>query len=81
MAFSASVISLEGGGTIELYLDDPAGLFIGSLPVPAANGPEQQLELRTEISGAVGIHDLYLVFKGNTGSELFKLDSWRFIEK
>ncbi|MEK5253737.1 carbohydrate-binding protein [Paenibacillus sp. FSL F4-0125] len=78
MAFSASVISLEGGGTIELYLDDPA---VGSLPVPAANGPEQPLKLRTEISGAVGIHDLYLVFKGNTGFELFKLDSWRFMEK
>lgn len=80
LAFSASVISLEGGGIIELHLDDPAGLLIGELAVPAANGPEKQMELNTEVSGAEGVRDLYLVFTGKTGTELFKLVSWQFSE-
>ena len=79
-AFSASVTGLEGGGTIELYLDDPAGLFIGGLSVPAAGGPENQMELKTGVQGAEGIHDLYLVFKGNTAGPLFKLVSWQFMQ-
>ncbi|WP_379155663.1 glycoside hydrolase family 43 protein [Paenibacillus sp. sgz5001063] len=79
-AFSADIMSLEGGGAIELHLDDPAGPIIGELPVPAANGPENQMELKTEVNGVQGTHDLYLVFTGKTGIPLFKLVSWRFIE-
>ncbi|MNI60383.1 Arabinoxylan arabinofuranohydrolase precursor [compost metagenome] len=79
-AFSASVISLEGGGTIGLHLDDPAGVWVGELSVPAANGPEKRLELMTEVSGAEGVHNLYLVFTGTTGTGLFKLESWQFLE-
>ncbi|OKP90954.1 arabinoxylan arabinofuranohydrolase [Paenibacillus helianthi] len=79
-AFSASVISLEGGGMIELHLDDPAGLFVGELPVPATDGTENQIELKTEVNRAEGIHDLYLVFTGKTGVPLFKLVSWQFVE-
>ncbi|MNO26570.1 Arabinoxylan arabinofuranohydrolase precursor [compost metagenome] len=79
-AFSASVISLEGGGTIELHLDDPAGVLIGKLSVPAANGPEEWVELKTEVRGAEGVHNLYLVFTGTTGTGLFKLESWQFME-
>ncbi|WP_150275973.1 glycoside hydrolase family 43 protein [Paenibacillus tepidiphilus] len=80
-AFSASVISLEGGGTIGLHLDSPAGPQIAELYIPAANGPEQQRELRTGVSGAEGVHDLYLVFKGEHSMPLFKLAAWRFIQE
>ncbi len=79
-AFSASVISLEGGGTIELHLDDPAGLLIGKLPVPAANIPGNPMELKTEVAGVEGTRDLYLVFTGSTGTPLFKLVSWQFMQ-
>ncbi|MEC0168587.1 glycoside hydrolase family 43 protein [Paenibacillus graminis] len=79
-AFSASVISLEGGGAIELHLDDPAGVLVGELAVPAANGPEKRMELKTEVSGAVGVHNLYLVFTGKSGTGLFKLESWQFMQ-
>jgi arabinoxylan arabinofuranohydrolase len=79
VAFSASVISLEGGGTLELHLDEPSGLLIGKLPVPAANGSEQQMELKKEVSTVKGIHDLYLVFKGELGIGMFKLVSWQFL--
>lgn len=80
VAFSATVISLEGGGAIELHLDDPAGLVIGELPVPGANGPENLMELKTEVNGAEGTRDLYMVFTGQTGTPLFKLASWQFME-
>ncbi|WP_342439601.1 glycoside hydrolase family 43 protein [Paenibacillus sp. FSL L8-0436] len=80
-AFSASVISFEGGGTIELHLDEPAGLLIGELSVPAANGPEKRMELKTEVQGAAGVHHLYLVFAGESGTGLFKLEAWDFIEQ
>ncbi len=79
-AFSASVISLEGGGAIELHLDDPAGVWVGELTVPAANGPEKRMELKTEVSGAEGVHNLYLVFTGKSGTGLFKLESWQFMQ-
>ncbi|ULO05265.1 family 43 glycosylhydrolase [Paenibacillus sp. 19GGS1-52] len=79
-AFCASVISLDGGGTIELHLDEPAGPLIGELLVPAANGPENKVELKTEVHGIGGIHDLYLVFRGQIGIPLFKFVSWQFME-
>jgi arabinoxylan arabinofuranohydrolase len=81
-AFSASVLCLEGGGSIELHLDDPAGRLIGELTVPAVSRTEkqQQLEVKTAVSGAEGVHDLYLVFKGKAGTGLFKLEAWQFIE-
>jgi arabinoxylan arabinofuranohydrolase len=75
--FTASVISLQGG-SIELHLDDPAGPLIGELSVPAATGPDSQSELKTGVSGAEGVHDLYLVFTGMKETELFGLVSWQF---
>ena len=77
--FSATIIGLEGGA-IKLHLDEPAGPLIGELPVPSANGPEKQLELKTEISRVVGTHDLYLVFTGPTENGLFNFVSWQFME-
>ncbi|WP_155990517.1 carbohydrate-binding protein, partial [Paenibacillus graminis] len=48
--------------------------------VPAANGPEKRMELKTEVSGAEGVHNLYLVFTGKSGTGLFKLESWQFMQ-
>lgn len=79
--FSASVKSLEGGGTIEIHLDDPAGVLIGKLSVPAVNGPEEWVELKTEVQGAAEVHHLYLVFAGVGGTGLFKLANWQFTEQ
>ena len=36
------------------------------------------------VTGAVGVHDLFLVFKGDkgeTGSHLFNIDYWKFGKK
>lgn len=79
--FSASVMGLEGGGTLELHLDEPDGVLVGKLSVPAANGPEEWVELNTEVKGAEGVHHLYLVFAGGSGTGLFKLEGWQFTER
>lgn len=78
-SFQASVLSLEAGGVLELHLDEPAGPVIGRLAVPAADGPQEWLELETAVQGAEGVHNLYLVFTGETGKSLFKLAHWQFI--
>ena len=33
------------------------------------------------ISGASGVHDLSVVFRGATGEELFKFDYWQFSQR
>ncbi|WP_019909424.1 glycoside hydrolase family 43 protein [Paenibacillus sp. HW567] len=80
-AFSASVMVLEGGGTLELHLDEPGGILVGKLSIPGTNGPDAWVELKTEVKGAEGVHHLYLVFAGESGTGLFKLESWQFTEQ
>ncbi|MDR9855176.1 glycoside hydrolase family 43 protein [Paenibacillus sp. VCA1] len=75
-AFAASVLCTNDGGVIELRLDSPDGLRIGSLQVPSTGG--QWSEMTTPVSGAEGVHDLYLVFKGKPDIELFRLGEWKF---
>lgn len=79
IAFSTSIICLEGGGTIELHMDNPAGPLIGEMSVTGAIESEQPMELSTKVNGAEGVRDLYLVFKGKTSTDLFKLVSWQFM--
>jgi len=76
--FMALVSSAEDGGILELRLDDPEGKLIGTLAVSSTNGWNQWIEAKTEVTGAEGIHDLYFVFKGKPGTELFKINSWQF---
>lgn len=77
-SFMAWVASAEDGGSIELRLDDPEGKLIGTLAVPSTNGWDQWVEAKTEVSGAEGIHDLYFLFNGKPGTELFKMGAWQF---
>ncbi len=78
-AASFAVTAAGGdGGIIELRLDNPEGEKIGQLLLsPSANG-EVWKEWKTDISGAVGIRHLYLVFKGKGEVPLFKLGTWQF---
>lgn len=78
-SFTASLAGLEGGA-IELRVDAPEGKLIGELKVPASNGPEEWTELKTEVTGAEGVHNLYLVFTGKPDAKLFKLYAWQFSE-
>jgi hypothetical protein len=91
--FSASVASVasdaapEGdasknaGSQIELRLDGPAGPVIGTLPVPYTGGATQWKNITAAVSGATGVHDLYLMFKGDQKGDLFNIDFWKFGKK
>ncbi|WP_084203820.1 glycoside hydrolase family 43 protein [Paenibacillus rhizosphaerae] len=75
-AFSASVSCANDGGVIELLLDSPEGKSIGTLQVSSTGG--QWSEMAAPVSGAEGVHDLFLIFKGKPDIELFQIDYWQF---
>lgn len=74
--FAATVSSdKQAKGTIELHLDKVDGPLIGTVSVGNTGG--QWKTVTANITGAKGVHDLFLVFKGE-GDDLFKLDWWKF---
>lgn len=80
--FTASVASDKAGGAIELRLDSLDGALAGTLPVSYTGGRDVWQEKTAAVSGAAGVHDLYLVFRGEERVEdLFDIDFWRFEEK
>jgi len=79
--FTANVASGGNGGTIELRLDSATGPLIGTLPVSHTGGDNNWQKKTTAITGATGVHDLYMVYRGAAGSELFKVDYWQFEER
>jgi len=77
-SFMASVSSASSEGLIELRLDDQDGKLIGKLKVPSTPSWEDWAEIRTEVTDAQGVHDLYFLFKGEPGQKLFQFDYWQF---
>jgi arabinoxylan arabinofuranohydrolase len=75
--FEAQIASAGKGGDIELRLGSPAGQLIGVCPVAFSGGVQKWKTASCKISGATGVQDLYLVFKGAEGP-LFSLDAWSF---
>ena len=77
--FEARAASATSGGNIEIRLDSITGTLVGSCPV-SSTGDWQTWETKScSISGASGVHDLYLIFTGESGS-LFTFNWWKFIE-
>jgi hypothetical protein len=76
-SFEARVASATAGGAIELRLDGSTGMSIGRCAVPGTGGWQTWKSVTCAVSGATGVHDLYLVFTGGSGS-LFNFDWWRF---
>lgn len=76
-AFGASVASATSGGAIELRLDSPDGMLIGTCTVPGTGGAQSWTITICPVSGATGVHDLYLTFTGD-GAPLFNVDYWQF---
>src|SRR5699024_5697542 len=75
-AFHASVASDLNEGMIELYIDRLQGTKIGSLSI-SNTGDEKKWKLkRTNVRKTPGVHDLFLVFKGNFDGKMFKIDYW-----
>jgi arabinoxylan arabinofuranohydrolase len=75
--FSVSVASTRDGGAIELHLDSPDGTLVGTCAVPGTGGAQAWSIATCPVSGATGLHDLYLKFSGD-GSPLFNVDYWQF---
>ncbi len=73
-SFQARYASPSQGGKIDLYLDSKTGTQIGSLELQNTGGQSNWKIDSTDISGANGIHDLYLVFRGSG----FHVDYWQF---
>lgn len=76
--FKARVASESSGASIELHLDSPTGLLIGTLVVENTGGSTIWREQETPVSGVSGVHDLYFVFKGSGTGDLFHFDDWTF---
>lgn len=76
-SFEAEVASATSGGNIELRLDSPTGTLVGTCAVPGTSGWQTWVTKTCAVSGAKGVHDLYLKFTGNSGF-LFNVNTWQF---
>lgn len=77
--FIVNAASLNGG-KIELHLDSEKGKLLGTVTIGKTGGNEIFRDFSTKTLAVSGIHDLYLVFKGNSKNNLFNLDWWKFTE-
>ena len=77
VSFDARVASATNGGNIELRLDSPTGTLVGTCAVEGTGGWQTWTTKSCKVTGATGIHDLYLKFTGGSGY-LFNLNWWNF---
>lgn len=74
---SARVASNTQGGTIKFRLDAAGGTQVGAVNIGNTGGWQNWTTVTGSISGASGVHDLYLSFSGGTGY-LFNLNHFVF---
>nr|WP_328803543.1 family 43 glycosylhydrolase [Paenibacillus silvestris] len=79
--FKANVASSSVGSTLELHLDSADGTLIGTLPISNTGGDNVWKTKATSVTGASGVHDVYMVYRGPAAGNLFKVDSWQFEQK
>jgi Carbohydrate binding module (family 6) len=59
------------GGSISVYLDSPTGTLLGTCPVTGTGGWQSWATVTCPLSGATGIHNVYLVYKSPLNLEWF----------
>ncbi|MBQ5540562.1 MAG: carbohydrate-binding protein, partial [Bacteroidales bacterium] len=74
-SFSITAAS-TGSVEISLRLDSPDGQEIGKVLVKPTGGVEKYKAVTTKVSGAKGVHDLYITFAKANGE--VRLDWWNF---
>lgn len=76
--FTASIMPFNnGGGNIEIHLDGSHGPLVGILKVKP--GSEKKYKnISCPVKGAMGVHDLFFIFRGNEKKDLFDFDYWKF---
>lgn len=77
LLFEVDASSSTSGGAIELRLGGTAGTLIGTCNVTGTGSWNSWNTFSSNISGASGTQDLYLVFTGGSGY-LFNLDHFQF---
>jgi hypothetical protein len=77
--FSASLFAANESGQLEIRQDSPAGLLLGVVDIPKMKDQNNLMMVSGKIKEAIGIKDIYLVFKGKAKSE-FDLDWFSFSE-
>jgi arabinoxylan arabinofuranohydrolase len=76
-SFEARVASATSGGNIELHLDSLTGTLIGTCIITGTGGWQTWVTRSCNVTGATGMHDLYLKFIGGSGY-LFNINWWKF---
>ena len=77
-SFDARVASDASGGSIELHLDSQTGTLIGTCTVSGTGGAQTWTTKTCSVSGATGLHDLFLKFTGTGTGNLFNFNWWQF---
>jgi arabinoxylan arabinofuranohydrolase len=67
------VASAGSGGNVELHLDSATGAMLGSCTVPVTGDWQTWVTQTCPLSGASGVHDVYLVYTGS-GGYLFNVE-------
>ena len=75
--FEASVAASSSTGKIEIRLGSNDGELLDTLDIENTGGEQNWKTLSCKLEKVKGVHDVYLVFKGD-GEELFNFDWWRF---
>lgn len=55
------------GGSLEFHLDSPTGTLVSSVMIPATSGWQNWNTVHALAGGALGVHDLYVVFTAAPG--------------
>ncbi len=75
--FLARVAGGNTYGAIELRLDSVTGELIGTLKMKSTGAGDKWKTQSCQVSGAKGVHDLFLKFTGGSGL-LLNFDWWKF---
>lgn len=77
-----SASSNTSGGKIEIRIDSLSGEIISELEIENTGSWYDFKEFKAPVVGkADGMHDVYLLFKGDSSEELFRIQTLRFIPR
>ncbi|QDO94268.1 carbohydrate-binding protein [Formosa sediminum] len=77
LSVTASIAG-QRSGNIEFRLGSITGTLIGTIPVVSTGGWQTWNSFSTNLEGATGVQDLYLVFTSTESGSLFNLDYFQF---
>jgi beta-xylosidase len=75
--FTANLAAATDGASLTMRLDSEVGTAVGTLKVKSTGGLDKYETQSCKVTGAKGVHDLYLKFFG-TGTPVMNVDWWKF---